>query len=87
MLGLQFSFIDYISPIIVTTGIPGKFQVISTLSELLMNHAYSCLACAITLKLSGNLEWSLYGLTGRGLESCCKDLGSPLVYLFQRSQP
>lgn len=41
MLGLQFSsFIDYISPIIVTIGISGKFQVISTLSELLMNHAH-----------------------------------------------
>jgi len=40
MLGLQFSFMDYIPPIIVTIGIPGKFQVISTLSEPLMNRAY-----------------------------------------------
>jgi hypothetical protein len=64
MLGLQFSFIDYISPIIVTIGIPGKFQVISTLSEL-MNHAYSCLAwLGLTIDQQRTLKWLFLKFNG-----------------------
>lgn len=45
--------------------IPGKFQVISTLSELLMNHAYSCLAWLdLTINQQKTLKWLFLKFNG-----------------------